>query len=85
MDLFLSMCGIEAPSISEHFSHLSKLYLEGKNIDLKQYVTAEEMFKLANAKKVLQNEKALKPYYEFLNEKLTYEKIRIGLTILEKK
>ncbi|WP_369820245.1 helix-turn-helix domain-containing protein [Tenacibaculum sp. SG-28] len=67
------------------FSHLSKLYLEGKNIDLRQYVTAEEMFKLANAKKVLQNEKALKPYYEFLNEKLSYEKIRIGLTILEKK
>ncbi len=71
--------GLKIPTI---FSHLSQLYKEGKDIDLRKYVTAEELSLISNAKKILKEEQALKPYYEFLNEKITYEKIRVGLTIL---
>ncbi|MGG8495512.1 DNA helicase RecQ [Tenacibaculum sp. TC6] len=67
------------------FSHLSKLYLEGKDIDLEQFISPEELKLIANAKKVLKDEMALKPYFEFLGEKIPYEQIRIGLTILKKK
>lgn len=74
--------GLKIPTI---FSHLSKLYLEGKNIDLRKYITVEELSLISNAKKILRGEKTLKPYYEFLNEKITYEKIRVGLTILQEK
>ena len=74
--------GLKAQTI---FSHLSKLYLEGKDISLDKFITPEEINLIANAKKVLKNETALKPYFEFLGEKIPYEQIRIGLTILQKK
>ncbi|MBE7648784.1 DNA helicase RecQ [Tenacibaculum finnmarkense] len=66
------------------FSHLSKLYLEGKDIDLQKFITADTVKLIANAKKVLKNEPTLKPYFEFLGEKVPYEQIRIGLSILQK-
>ena len=70
--------------ITTIFSHLSKLYLEGKDINLENFINANTLKEIANAKKVLKNETALKPYFEFLGEKIPYEQIRIGLTILEK-
>ncbi len=67
------------------FSHLAKLYLEGKDISLDKFIDTNTLKLIQNAKKVLKNETALKPYFEFLGEKVTYEQIRIGLTILQKK
>ena len=74
--------GLKATTI---FSHLSKLFLEGKDISLDKFTTPETLKEVANAKKVLGNETALKPYFEFLGEKIPYEQIRISLTILQKK
>ena len=73
--------GLKAQTI---FSHLSKLYLEGKQIDLEKYTSPEVLKRVENAKKVLQKETALKPYFEFLREEVSYEQIRIALTILQK-
>ncbi|CAM1361307.1 ATP-dependent DNA helicase RecQ [Tenacibaculum litoreum] len=67
------------------FSHLSKLYLEGKDVSLDEFIEADTLALVANAKKVLKNETTLKPYFEFLGEKVSYEKIRVGLTILQRK
>ncbi|WP_299009239.1 DNA helicase RecQ [uncultured Tenacibaculum sp.] len=67
------------------FSHLSKLYLEGKDVSLDEFIEADTLALVANAKKVLKNETALKPYFEFLREQVPYEKIRVGLTILQRK
>ncbi len=67
------------------FSHLSKLYLEGKDVSLDEFIEADVLALVANAKKVLKNETALKPYFEFLGEKVPYEKIRVGLTIIQMK
>jgi ATP-dependent DNA helicase RecQ len=67
------------------FSHLSKLYLEGKDVSLDEFISEDILNLVRNAKKVLKNETALKPYFEFLGEKVPYEQIRIGLTILQKK
>ncbi len=67
------------------FSHLSKLYLEGKDIALDKFIDADTLKLVANAKKVLKDEPTLRPYFEFLGEKIPYELIRIGLTILQKK
>ncbi|KAB1155437.1 DNA helicase RecQ [Tenacibaculum aiptasiae] len=74
--------GLKSPTV---FSHLSKLYLEGKDVSLDEFISADELKLIANAKKVLRNETALKPYFEFLGEKIPYEQIRVGLTILQKR
>ncbi|AUC15994.1 DNA helicase RecQ [Tenacibaculum sp. SZ-18] len=67
------------------FSHLAKLYLEGKDVNLDKFIDVNTLKLIQNAKKVLNNETALKPYFEFLREEVSYKQIRIGLTILQKK
>ena len=54
-------------------------------MSLDEFIEADVLALVANAKKVLKNETALKPYFEFLGEKVPYEKIRVGLTILQRK
>lgn len=71
-------------NVSTIASHLVKLYNDGKAIDFSNYISENEVKQLATAKKQLENPNALKPYYDFFEEKFSYDKIRIGLAILEK-
>jgi ATP-dependent DNA helicase RecQ len=66
------------------FSHLAKLYTDGKEIDINSFVTKEEVEKVRNAKDELESPDALKPYYEHLNAEVEYFKIRLALTIIDK-
>ncbi|KQB40654.1 ATP-dependent DNA helicase RecQ [Flavobacterium daejeonense] len=70
--------------LSTIISHLAKLYLDGNAIDLSQFITQKEVDLIAKAKIELKNPTALKPYFDYFEEKISYEKIRIGLTIIEK-
>jgi ATP-dependent DNA helicase RecQ len=65
-------------------SHLAKLYLDGETIDLYQFVSEEEVDLIAKAKLELKSPTTLKPYYDYLEEKLAYDKIRLALSIIEK-
>ena len=65
-------------------SHLAKLYSDGHPIDLSIYINDKEISKIAKAKIKLEAPSTLKPYFEYFEEQLTYDKIRIGLAILEK-
>ena len=73
--------GLKSPTI---FSHLAKQYKDGAKVDLEQFVTKDEVKLIGKAKKELNSPDQLKPYYEHLEEKVDYHKIRIALTILEK-
>jgi len=66
------------------FSHLAKLYTDGKKIDIYNFVTKEEVEKVRIAKDELESPNALKPYYEHLNTEVEYFKIRLALTIIDK-
>jgi ATP-dependent DNA helicase RecQ len=66
-------------------SHFAKLYLDGASIDLNQFISEEEVHLIANASITLEKPTALKPYFDYFEEKISYEKIRIGLAIIEKK
>ncbi|NQV77684.1 MAG: DNA helicase RecQ [Lutibacter sp.] len=66
------------------FSHLAKLYTDGKKIDIYSFVTKEEVEKVRKAKEELESPDALKPYYEHLNAEVEYFKIRLALTIIDK-
>jgi len=65
-------------------SHLAKLYTDGHPIDLSEYINEDEISKIAEAKIKLESPSALKPYFDFFEEQISYDKIRIALTILEK-
>lgn len=66
------------------FSHLAKLYTDGKKIEIYSFVTKEEVEKVRNTKDELESPDALKPYFEHLNSEVEYFKIRLALTIIEK-
>ncbi|WP_281322066.1 DNA helicase RecQ [Flavobacterium aestivum] len=65
-------------------SHLAKLYVDGHPIDLSVYITEAEISKIAEAKIKLESPNALKPYFEYFEEQIAYDKIRIGLALIEK-
>jgi len=66
------------------FSHLALLYTEGKDIEIYDFVSKEEVEKVRSAKDALENPQALKPYYEHMNAEIEYFKIRLALTIIDK-
>jgi ATP-dependent DNA helicase RecQ len=67
------------------FSHLSKLYQSGEDIDLKQFVSSSDLKAVEKAKEELGAPTTLKPYYEHLGEAVDYGSIRLSLTILDRK
>ena len=71
-------------SMTTVFSHLSQLYNEGKEVNLKQYVTKETIGKVRVAFKELGNKMELKPIYEKLNEEVSYSQIRMSITLIQK-
>lgn len=70
--------------ISTITSHLAKLYSDGHPIDLSSYISKEEISKIAEAKIKLESPNALKPYFDYFEEQIPYDKIRIGLAVIEK-
>lgn len=65
-------------------SHFAKLYSDGADIDLYQFVSKEEITLVNKAKIKLESPTTLKPYFDFLDEKVGYDKIRLALSIIEK-
>ena len=70
--------------ISTIASHLAKLYLDGHPIDIESYISTEEISKIKEAKTKLESPNALKPYFDYFEEQVPYEKIRLALAIIEK-
>lgn len=71
-------------SMTTIFSHLSQLYIEGKKIDLEQYVTQQTIDKVRIAFNEFNRKIELKPIYEKLNEEVSYSEIRISITLILK-
>lgn len=90
LELYQSGFSVEAIAekrnlgLSTIMSHLAKLYLDGFSIDLKPFVTNEEVRLIADAKTKLESPVALKPYFDHFEEQMDYGKIRLALAILEK-
>jgi ATP-dependent DNA helicase RecQ len=90
LELYLK--GFSAEEISQQrklgigtiLSHLAKLYVDGEAIDLSPFISKEEVKQIAEAQQKLDAPNALKPYFDFFEEKIAYEKIRLALAILEK-
>lgn len=70
--------------LSTIMSHLAKLYVDGADIDLESFISKEEVSQIAEAQIILESPNALKPYFDYFEEKIDYGKIRLALAILEK-
>lgn len=70
--------------LSTIMSHLAKLYIDGTDVDLEPFISKEEVMQIAEAQIKLKSPNALKPYFDYFEEKIDYGKIRLALAILEK-
>jgi len=72
-------------SINTIYSHLIKLHQSGVTINLHDFIEATDVALLRKAKKEVKTETpyAMKPYFDYFEEKMSYETIRIGLAVLE--
>lgn len=72
---------LKSPTI---YSHIARLFLDGKDIDIFDFVSRKEVDLVKEAKKSLENPKTLKPYFDYFDEQLDYFKIRLALSVIEK-
>ncbi len=70
--------------ISTVISHIAKLYIDDHITDLSDFVTQEEVEQLKKAHKEIKSTTVLKPYFDYLEERIAYDKIRLGLAVIEK-
>ncbi|MCH4552380.1 DNA helicase RecQ [Aestuariibaculum lutulentum] len=66
------------------YSHIAKLYKDGKAINIYDFVTKSEVAAVKKAYKELDAPDALKPYFDYFNEQMDYFKIRLALSVIEK-
>ncbi len=66
------------------YSHLAYLYEKGENIDLKNYVSKEEVQRVLDVLPVMQEPYQLSQIFQALNEQVEYHKIRFALAYFNK-
>ncbi|HSP40889.1 MAG TPA: DNA helicase RecQ [Gillisia sp.] len=66
------------------FSHLSKLYEEGENVDMHKFISGKDLSSIKEARDVLGDPPALRPYYDHFEGALEYGTIRTALAILKR-
>ena len=70
--------------LSTVVSHVAKLYVDGAIENMSNLVSDTEILLIKNCQVKLEYPNALKPYYDYLGEQLSYDKIRLALAYLEK-
>ena len=70
--------------LSTVISHIAKLYVDGAINDLSSFISEADIALIRKTQITLENATTLKPYYDYLEEKLSYDKIRLALAFIEK-
>ena len=65
-------------------NHLLKLFQEGRDVNLNEFVSQKEVTEIKKAKVELKNSKSLRLYYEHFEEQMPYPSLKFGLAILER-
>ncbi len=65
------------------YAHLQKMHANGEQINLSQFVSETEVEQVRVARTHVPKAEGLKPYFEFLEAKLPYWKIRMALYFLD--
>ncbi|QDO94853.1 DNA helicase RecQ [Formosa sediminum] len=66
------------------YSHIAKLYSDGKDINIYDFVSKREVEDVKQAKQNIKDDTSLKAYYEYFEEQLDYFKIRLALSVIDK-
>ncbi|MGF1558354.1 MAG: DNA helicase RecQ [Flavobacteriaceae bacterium] len=64
------------------YGHLLKMVEDGADIDLHDFISADEVSKLKAAQKALPEVEGLRPYFDYFEEQMPYWKIKFGLYLI---
>ncbi|MES2592927.1 MAG: DNA helicase RecQ [Bacteroidota bacterium] len=67
------------------YSHIAQLYLKGDISSIDHFINQQEVDMVENALKSIGKMQKLKDIFDFLNEELSYFKIRLALACIEKR
>ncbi|WP_422358576.1 DNA helicase RecQ [Reichenbachiella sp.] len=66
------------------FSHIATLYEQGREVDISQFITEENLETIiAGIEKIGQTEQ-LKPLFEFFKEQIPYDQLRLAMAVYKK-
>ncbi len=72
---------LKTPTI---YSHIAKLYFDGKDVNIYDFISKSDVEAVHQAKIELSNTQSLKEYFEYFNEQMDYFKIRLALSVIDK-
>ena len=72
--------GIAESTVYSHFLMMAE---EGKNIDLRKFVSDQEIQNIKKAQTELDEPESLRPYFDYFEEQMPYWKIKMGLYLAE--
>ena len=61
------------------YGHFIKMHQLGAAFDFSKFISSEEIQQINQAKDTLENPEALKPYFEYFEEKIPYWKLKLAL------
>lgn len=65
------------------YGHLMKKHAEGEELDLNQFISAEDIAKIEVAKSTLTDATGLREFFDYFEEQMPYWKIKLGLYLLD--
>lgn len=66
------------------YSHLVKLYQDGKDVNLLQFISPKDLKAVKEAQRELGSPKGLKPYFMHFQESIDYGTLRLALALLSR-
>lgn len=66
------------------YSHIAKLFSEGKDINIYDFISKGDVEAVHKAKIELNSPTTLKEYFDYFNEQMDYFKIRLALSVVDK-
>lgn len=66
------------------YSHIAKLYSDGKDINIYDFIAKSDVEAVHQAKIELNTSQSLKEYFDYFNEQMDYFKIRLALSVIDR-
>lgn len=66
------------------YQHIARLFEEGHEIPLSKYIPAQELGQVLDAMEATDTTDRMKPVYDYLDRKIPYEKIALGMAFFKK-
>jgi ATP-dependent DNA helicase RecQ len=66
------------------YNHLARLHTSGKELEISKYITDEKITLVAQAMQAVTYKGKLKPLYDYIWWSVSYDELRLGISVVER-